>query len=153
MRPIAPICLAAILAACAATPPAPPAETVRTVSGTPDEVRGRLQEAASRLGLGAQAEAGTDLRLVRAGAPAEWADCPTIVIRSQGETVNRVDFAAPQARAAEMRVGIVQAGQGTTVSLSPSFSASYHDIYRNLPRTGPCTSTGVLERALLDAAG
>ncbi|HMR31657.1 MAG TPA: hypothetical protein PKA13_14660 [Geminicoccaceae bacterium] len=153
MRPIASICLATVLAACATAPPAPPIETVRSVSGTPDEARERIQAAASGLGLAAQAEPGPGLRLASTGAPPEWADCPTIVIRSDGEVVNRVDFAAPQARMAEVSVGLVPAGQGTTVSLSPSFSATYRDIFRNLPRTGPCASTGVLERTLLDAAG
>lgn len=152
MRPAAALCVAALLAACATTPPPPPVETIRTVAGTPGEVRDRLQAAAGSLGLAARAE-GTGLRLSRSGVPADWADCPTMVVRNHDDDVVRIDFAAPQARAAEIGVGLTPSGEGTVVSLSPSFSATYRDIYRNLPRTGPCTSTGLVERALLDAAG
>jgi hypothetical protein len=150
MRAIASLPVFLLAGACATQPPAP-VETTRTVPGAPAEVRGRVEAAAA--GLGLVARPGPELRLTRTNAPAEWADCPTRVVRSMGETVNRVDFAAPQARAADVLVSLTASGEGTAVAISPAFTATYHDIYRNLPLEGQCPSTGRLERALLDAAG
>jgi hypothetical protein len=141
-----------MVAACAATPPAPPIESTRNVSGTPAEVRSRIEAAASTLGLGAQAD-GTSLQLSSAAAPAAWADCPTQLVRSYDDVAVRADFAAPQSRAAAVLVGLVATGGGTSVSVTPRFTATYRNVYRNLPFEGPCSSTGALERALLDAAG
>lgn len=154
MRALAVICLTALLSGCATSPPAPPMETVRKVAGGPDEVLARIQAASGTLGLSAQPGAGPRLRLVRASAPAEWADCPTRLVRQQDDDRGaRIDFAAPQARSAAVDVGLAGGPEGTTVSLSPHFAATYRDIYRNLSFTRDCTSLGVLERSLLDAAG
>jgi hypothetical protein len=152
VRPIAALCVAALATACAATPPAPPIETTRTVAGAPDEVRARLQSAAGGLGLTAQVERDA-LRLTRSGAPVDWADCPTMIVRNNDGEAVRVDFAAPQARMADVHVSLTPVAGGTAVAVSTGFTATYRDVYRNLPRTGPCTSAGLLERALLDAAG
>lgn len=150
MRAIASLTVLLLAGACATTPSIP-VETTRSIAGTPSEVRGRIEAAAAGLGLAVRP--GGELLLARANAPADWADCATIVIRSMGEAVNRVDFAAPQARAAEVRIGLTGTGDGTAVAVSPNFTATYLDIYRNLPVERPCPSTGRLERALLDAAG
>jgi hypothetical protein len=154
MRRFAVLCLAGLVAGCATTSPPAPIATSRSVAGAPDEVRARLSAAAAGLGLATQPGADTELRLVRAGAPAEWADCATQLVRHQDDDRGaRVDFAAPLARSASVAIGLAGTAGGTTVSIAPQFTASYRNIYNNLAFERSCASTGYLERSLLNAAG
>jgi hypothetical protein len=153
VRPIAALSLLVALAACATQPPRPPIETTRTVAATAAEAGGRIEARAAMLGLMTQSGSESSLRLSRTSAPADWADCPTRLVRGGGNSGSGADFAMPQTRMAEIDIGLTPVADGTAVSVTPRFTATYHDIFRNLPFDGTCASTGVVERALLDAAG
>jgi hypothetical protein len=151
----APLLVAALLAGCAMPPPPAPAEQRRVVAATPFDVRARLTQKLGELGLG-PARGPTEGGPLHVGpfpARETWADCRSILIEDDTERFKRMSWARPQARAGDLAIGLFPSGAGTAVDVSARFSATYLDRYRNTPFSEPCTSKGVLERELLDAAG
>jgi hypothetical protein len=152
---LAPLVVAALLAGCAMPPPKVPVEHRRVVAAAPFDVRARVAQKLGELGLvparGLTAEG--PLHVGPFVAREAWADCRSILVEDDTQQVKRMSWARPQARQGELSVALVPSGGGTAVDVSARFSATYLDRYRNTPFSEPCTSTGVLERELLDAAG
>lgn len=143
--------LAALLLGGCAAVPEPPAAVTRTVSSAPGTVKARLVERLVELGF---TVAGT--AAIEAGHAAPdpaWARCGTILVRDASTGFSRADRAEPGARRATVDAKTVAGGSSTLVTLTTRHVATYRDIYRNMPFTGGCVSTGRLEADLLAAAG
>jgi hypothetical protein len=152
MRQPASLALSAFLAACA-TPSAPAIERARTVEGSPDAVQARVLAELTRLGfsLTPTATPGVLAGVAGSGSPAAWSDCPQIIVRG-GESGGQLSFEQPQSRAVAVRVEIGPAITGSAVAVDLATEATYLNRYRNQTFQGRCTSTGVVERQILDAA-
>ncbi len=138
---------------CATRPPPPPVPTARTVPGSPAEVRARVEAAARRLGLDVSPEP-SGLRAESRSAQAEWAGCDPILVYDRDSETQRSGWASPGARSATVNVSLAPAAPaGTQVTVAARFAATYTNRYVNLPVIAGCDSAGVIERALLDAAG
>jgi hypothetical protein len=123
------------------------------VPGSPAEVRARVDAAARRFGLEVAPEP-SGLRANSRGARAEWAECGQILVYDRDSETQRSGWASPGARDATVGVGLAPAAPaGTQVTVVARFGATYTNRYVNLPFSAGCASSGVLERALLDAAG
>jgi len=143
-----------LLAACATVPAAPPVPTTKTVAAPVDQVRQSVVTAVSNLGLAPETTPTGVLATARGSASSDWADCRlTLITWDQDDGPPRSSWQSPQARQARVAVTLAPEGQGTRVSVSPQFSATYRDPYRNFPVEHACASTGVLESRLLAAVG
>lgn len=156
-RPCRPLLATAALlvaSSCATTPPRPPIPTTRTVSGSPAEVLARVEAAMRGLGLDPRPEP-SGLRGGSRGARAEWAECEALLVYDfEGDGGSRRSgWAYPGARDAAVTASFAPAPGGTRVTVSARFGATYTNRFVNLPATAACGSNGVVEGALLDAAG
>ena len=143
-----------LLAACATTPTAPPVPATRTVAAPVDQVRQKVVTAIRDLGLTPETTPTGIEATARGSASPDWADCRRVLISyNQDEGPPRSSWQSPQARQARIAVSVTPEGQGTRVSVSPQFSATYRDPYRNWPVERGCASTGALESRLLNAVG
>ncbi|HET6468383.1 MAG TPA: hypothetical protein VFG43_08410 [Geminicoccaceae bacterium] len=148
-RPLPTLLSLLLLAACAAAEPPAPVERTREVRAPAETVADRLRTALPGLGLGDVTPAeGGGLAARSGSSPAAWMDCPIAMIGSDG----RRDIAVPEARSATVRIGLVPEGEGTRITVEPSFTGHYRNRFVNVAFTRACSSTGELERRLLDAA-
>lgn len=143
--------LAVLVAACSG-PPQPPIERTRGVAIGAQEAARRAGEALARLGFRLDRVGPTRIEAERvAGADARWADCAGVWVKDYDSTAVRGDLARPQARRARTTVTALPRPQGSEVTVSAGFTASYLDRYRNSGFERPCPSSGMLERLVLDA--
>ena len=143
-----------LLAACATAPAATPIPTTRTVAAPVDQVRQRVVTAIRDLGFTPETTPTGVEAVARGSASPDWADCRRVLISyNQDDGPPRSSWQSPQARQARIAVSVTPEGQGTRVNVSPQFSATYRDPFRNTPVQRGCASTGVLESRLLGAAG
>jgi hypothetical protein len=149
--PLLAVPLAAALAACAT---APPAETERLVAGPPVAAAERIEAALNALGLRrTQGSAGVIEAETRQASTA-WASCLPMLV-SDGDDRRRMVTA--EQRRASVRVDLAPAGPGTsgpgtTVRVTSSFVADYRNPISGYGFERDCSSRGVVERTLLDAA-
>ena len=140
-----------LLAACA-TAQAPQAPTSRTVVAPVSQVRDRVAAAIRDLGLSPQPTPTGVQAVAEGGAPQDWASCQPQLVYDRQSSPPRSTWVSPDAREAAVTVSLASEGQGTRVSVDPTFTATYLNPYRNTPVQHPCTSTGTLESRLLAAA-
>lgn len=154
-RPLLAALLLTFAAACATAPPRPPVQTTRTVGGPPAEVRARVEVAMRGLGLDARPDPSGLRAETRGGAKAEWAECRAVLVYDfDSEETRRSDWAHPGARDSAVSASFAPAaGGGTQVTVAARFGATYTNRFKNQPETAACASNGVVESALLDAAG
>lgn len=154
-RPLLTVPLLLAAASCATMPPRPPIPTTRTVAGPPAEVRARVEAAMRGLGLSPEATGPTAFRAESRAARAEWAECDAILTYDfEGDGGSRRSgWAYPGARGAVVTAAFDPAEGGTRVDVSTRFAATYTNRFVNLPTTAACESNGVVEAALLGAAG
>ena len=151
MRSLTPLTAVALLAGCAA--PAPgggPVETTRVIAAEPATVRERMDRAVLGLGF-VPGGPSPDAPYLRSSVPSDWADCPNVVISGPDDSSQR-DWARPAAQSGEVRLGAVPDQGGTRAQVIAQFRASYLQRYRGTSFTRACTSTGLLERRILDDA-
>ena len=84
---------------------------------------------------------------------AGWAECERARVIDRTSNSRRPTRARPLSRDLALEVTVRESAGGTEVRPLARFTEQQNDPYRNWPFTQPCRSTGVLERALLDAAG
>jgi len=84
---------------------------------------------------------------------AGWADCERARVIDRTSDNRRPTRARPLSRDLALEVTVRESAAGTEVQLLARFTEQQNDPYRNWPFIQPCRSTGVLERALLDALG
>jgi hypothetical protein len=84
---------------------------------------------------------------------AGWADCERAWITDRSSDSARPRRARPISRDLALEVAVRANAGGVEVQPVARFTEQQHDRWRNMPFTQPCRSTGVLERALLDALG
>jgi hypothetical protein len=84
---------------------------------------------------------------------AGWADCERARVIDRTSDSRRPTRARPLSRDLALKVTVRESAAGTEVQPLARFTEQQNDPYRNWPFTQPCRSTGVLERALLDALG
>lgn len=89
----------------------------------------------------------------RAYQDAGWADCERAWVRDRSSNNARPTRARPISRDLALEVAVRESAAGTEVQPGAQFTEQQLNPYRNWPFTQPCRSTGVLERALLDALG
>lgn len=143
-----------LLAACATAPATPTVPTTRTVAAPVDQVRQKVVTAVRDSGLMPETTPTGVLAVARGSASPDWADCRLALFSwDQDDGPPRSSWQSPQARQARVAVSLTPEGQGTRVSVSPQFSATYSDPYRSLPVEQGCISTGALESRLLGAIG
>jgi hypothetical protein len=82
-----------------------------------------------------------------------WADCERAWVRDRSSDNARPTRARPLSRDLALEVTVDETAAGTAVQPLARFTEQQNDPYRNWPFTQPCRSTGVLEKALLDALG
>lgn len=140
-----------VVAACAPTQVPKPQPSTRTVASTPGTAKARLIERLVELGF---AVTGQDsIRARDTAADPAWADCSGVRVEDPSTDFSRKNWTHPQARSAVVDAWARPSPDGTLVHLVARHAAAYRNIYINLPFSRPCTTTGVLERQLLDAAG
>jgi hypothetical protein len=83
---------------------------------------------------------------------AVWADCERAWVSDQSSNSPGPTRASPISRDLTLEVTVHESAAGIEVQPLARFTEQQLD-YRNMPFTQPCRSTGVLERALLDASG
>ena len=84
---------------------------------------------------------------------AGWADCERARVIDRTSNSRRPRRARPLSRDLALEVTLRESAGDTEVQPLARFTEQQNDPYRNSPFTQPCRSTGVLERALLDAIG
>ena len=84
---------------------------------------------------------------------AGWADCKRAWVTDRSSDNARPRRAQPISRDLALDVTLRESAVGVEVRPVARFTEQQHDRWRNMPFTQPCRSTGVLERALLDALG
>ena len=89
----------------------------------------------------------------RAYQDAGWADCERARVIDRTSNSRRPTRARPLSRDLALEVTVRESAGGTEVQPVAQFTEQQNDPYRNWPFTQACRSTGVLERALLDALG
>ena len=82
-----------------------------------------------------------------------WADCERAWVRDRSSDNARPVRARPLGRDLTLEVTVRASAAGTEVRPLARFTEQQNDPYRNWPFTQSCRSTGVLEKALLDALG
>jgi hypothetical protein len=166
------LAVALLLAACATEPrprQAPPSTapggepSVRSVMRggisealplPPEEALARAQRALTARGLtvvnpGAAGRA-LDARgqgLVSTG----WADCPRLMTRDPSAEAFRGRRVEPTELRLSVTTSAAASADGSNVTISVTPIGIYLNSYTYTPEQGPCRSTGVLERELLDA--
>jgi hypothetical protein len=83
---------------------------------------------------------------------AVWADCERAWVSDPSMNSPSPSRASPISRDLALEVTVREGAAGTEVQPLARFTEQQLN-YTNLPFTQPCRSTGVLERALLDALG
>jgi hypothetical protein len=81
-----------------------------------------------------------------------WADCERAWVSDQSSNSPGPTRASPISRDLTLEVTVHESAAGIEVQPLARFTEQQLD-YRNLPFAQPCRSTGVLERALLNAVG
>ena len=81
-----------------------------------------------------------------------WAECERAWVSDQSMNSTSPSRASPISRDLTLEVTVREVAAGTKVQPLARFTEQQLNYY-NLPFTQPCRSTGVLERALLDALG
>ena len=84
---------------------------------------------------------------------AGWADCERAWVTNRSSESPRPRRARPLSRDLALAVAVRETSVGAEAQPVARFTEQQNDPWRNLPLTQPCRSTGVLERALLDALG
>jgi hypothetical protein len=84
---------------------------------------------------------------------AGWAHCERAWITDRSSDSRRPRRARPISRDLALEVAVRESASGVEVQPVARFTEQQQNRWRNLPFTQPCRSTGVLERALLDALG
>jgi hypothetical protein len=84
---------------------------------------------------------------------AGWADCERAWVTDRSTDSARPRRARPISRDLALEVTFRESAGGVEVQPVARFTEQQMNWWRNLPFTQPCRSTGVLERALLDALG
>ena len=84
---------------------------------------------------------------------AGWADCERARVIDRTSNSRRPTRARPLSRDLALEVTLRESAGDIEVQPLARFTEQQNDPYRNSPFTQPCRSTGVLERALLDAIG
>ncbi|MGD9507761.1 MAG: hypothetical protein AB7I59_19535 [Geminicoccaceae bacterium] len=135
-----------LLAACATGP----VEVRREVSDGPEQVADRIVARLTALGLSVSDRSATGLTARSTSALPAWATCPPRLV---GGGDDRRVMASARTRQALVRVGFVSAGGGTRVEVEADFTAGYTNPIRAATFTAGCRSTGMIEAAVLEAAG
>lgn len=157
-RPIGALFILAafILAACAGPAPQPGVTTVatgamtdRSIAEAEAAVVARLQE----LGFTVEdrPETGVVAASIERGAPAAWAFCDRIQVRSR-EDHSRTHWAEAEALRVGVNVRLSALAGRTSVTVSPRYHGIYTDRFDNLPFERLCASAGVLEPMILASA-
>ena len=127
-----------------------PVETVRTVPGGVAEVRARVEAELVRLGFSlAGSSTGTTLEATAGNVAAEWAACSPALV---GGGDDRRQMAGAGPRRGSVRVDFVPMTGGTSVTVTPSFEASYRNGITGYSFERACRSNGVVEARLLTTA-
>jgi hypothetical protein len=84
---------------------------------------------------------------------AGWADCERARVIDHNSNSRRPTRARPLSRDLVLEITVSESDAGTEVQPVARFTELQNDPYTNWPFIQPCRSKGVLERALLDAAG
>ncbi len=138
--------LSLVLSACVGAPPSSSPPASRLIAASPEDTRRRIELVLVSVGLVPKAtQAG--FQASRHPLPESWAECPVLLV---GDWGGRSDWAKPQDSNGTLVVSIQPAGNQSEVSVATTFTATYSDPFRNVPVTGPCRSTGELERLLFD---
>lgn len=135
-----------LLAACATGP----IEVRREVPGGAEQASERITARLTELGLTVSDRSATGLTARSSSALPAWAACPPR--RVSGGDDRRV-IASPKTRLAQIRVGLTTTDGRTQVEVRADFTASYTNPIRAETFTADCRSTGMIEAAVLEAAG
>ena len=135
-----------LLAACAIGP----VEVRREVPDGPERVADRIAARLSELGLTVSDRSATGLTARSSSALPAWAACPP---RRVGGGDDRRVIASARTRQAQIRVDLVPMDGRTQVEVQAIFTASYTNPIRAETFTADCRSNGVIEAAVLEAAG
>ena len=103
--------------------------------------------------LGADQATGVIMAKHREYQDAGWADCERARVIDRTSNSRRPRRARPLSRDLALEVTLRESAGDTEVQPLARFTEQQNDPHRNSPFTQPCRSTGVLERALLDAIG
>ena len=126
-------------------------ETHRLVTSAVDEVERRVAAEMTALGLIVTTNEGVVMGRSD-HAPTEWAACsPALVGRGGGEHTSR-RFVSVSAREARVSVTLGPSGDGASVDVMTTFSASYVNPEKGGTFDKPCRSKGILEARLLAVA-
>ena len=135
-----------LLAACATAP----VEVRREAAGSPEQVTERIAARLTALGLQVSGRSATGLTATSQSASPDWARClPRRV--SSGD--DRRLMATARTRRATIHVGLTPVDGRTAVEVRAEFEASYNNPTRAETFSAACESTGVIEAAVLEAAG
>lgn len=147
--------LAVVLSGCEQPPTEPPVERSRTYALAEEAVRDHVLAflKANDIAIESGGAAGGVIQARRVRyQDAGWARCEPAVVNDRSS-----DSARPRRarvfldRDLALEVDLRDSGGMVEVTLAAPFSERQIDPHRNLPIQVPCGSTGVLEKALLDA--
>ncbi len=146
--------LAVVVTACATTPsPAPGDGTVVDVPAA--EAWARVERGLRVRGLtllGNPAGPGSLAALSTGPVTRGWATCPTLTMPDPARRNNRRAWVDARDVATRVTVSVTEVGpRSTRVAVRTEQIGDYVNPFTNSPVARPCTSTGRLERELLDA--
>lgn len=146
-----------LLAACATTPPpampSPPLGTLTDRSIEEAEAAIALRLEALGFALQPDRQAGSIWGEIESGAPAEWFICDRIIVLDRTSDHNQRQWADPEDLKARVGVTVSRLGTRTSVSIAPRFTGIYRDRFVNQTFERACATAGILEPAVLGAAG
>ena len=146
--------LAVMVTACATAPSPSPADAV-VVDLPAAQARARIERSLRIRGLtllGNPAGPGPIAALSTGSLARGWATCPTLTMADPSRRNNRRARVEPRDVTTRATVSVVEAGPGTTrVAVRTEQLGTYVNPFTNNPVVQACTTTGLLERELLDA--
>lgn len=154
MRRSVALVLALLLAACSSTPPPrlPPAPRP-PLDDAGAAVSSRLIQALLAQGFRVTSDpSGTLIRGERAEAPADWFDCPSVVVNDPDPKRSRRAFVRPDGASTLVEAQVGPVGARERVDLDVTMTGLYRNHFDRVPFRRPCASTGVIEAQLRAAA-
>lgn len=142
----APLLALSLLAGCTTGP----VEVRRQVPGGSEQAADRIAARLTALGLTVSDRSASGLTARSASALPAWAACPP---RRVGGGDDRRVLASVKTRQAQIRVDLAPSNGQTRVEVQANFTASYTNPIRAETFTADCRSNGVIEAAVLEAAG
>lgn len=145
--------VAVMVTACATTPPAPGDTTVVDVPAA--EAWARVERSLRVRGLtllGNPAGPGSLAAMSTGPVTRGWATCPTLTMSDPSRRNNRRAWVDARDVTTRATVSVTEVGpRSTRVAVRAEQIGDYVSPFTNSPVARPCTSTGRLERELLDA--